>query len=612
MTSQFLSTIGENPVNIFDGSTAFSDFSLELVKSYVDGVIQSQSNDNDSKRLLDEITIDGLDANQVWQQVRLVMESSGSQLLEKIGEVRRITDDVIGSDSEPAESEEYSQDEDDETVPALEFSESESMDSYADDIRHKEENESDEEEENESGSEKYMNKDSEADSDENERESLNEPLAKLGGDLESASPAASASKKKDDYGLNDEFFDLEEFNKQTLKAEDGEDNADEDIDYFAEMPSDEDEEADYYDDFFDKPKVAGRDDFSRGAEGSESDFGNSESDADYEVFRAMESAKMDLFANDDDQVESNDEKNDVEELSTFQRQQLEIQRQIAQLEKEAVAEKKWALKGEVKAKDRPDDALLTEDIEFERTSKPVPVITAEVTESLEDLIRRRVLHFEFDDLARRVISSTNFSGPKRQFDLSDAKSSKSLAELYEDDYKGGSQEADVSEELQKAHDEISERFNDLMYKLDALSSAHFVPKPAQKQLEVKVQSAALNMEDAQPLTMSTASTLAPQEVYTPGAVRGTNEVSLKNGTVMSRDELSREDKNRLRRALKRKRSKHAQSKSEDPRKKTKRDDVIDSLSQARNVTIIGKKGEKTDVRGNAKKSRASEPKNFKL
>lgn len=327
----------------------------------------------------------------------------------------------------------------------------------------------------------------------------------------------------------------------------------------------------------------------------------------------MDSAKLDLFADDEISDGERDKYSQTaQELSTFERQQIQIQEQIAQLEKEAVADKKWALKGEVKAKDRPDDALLTEDLEFERTSKPVPVITNEVTESLEDMIRRRIQEEKFDDLQRRVISGVSSFGGKPRFELSDVKSSKSLAELYEDDYKGTAQEGTVSEELQQTHDEISDLFNNLIYKLDALSSAHFIPKPAQKSLEVKVQTAAISMEDAQPLTMSSASTLAPQEIYRVGKSDDANQISLSNGVVMSKDELTRDDKNRLRRALKRKRSKAIASKKQKPNKKSKKDDVIDTLSKAKNVTIIGKKGEKSDVKGNAKRDFKSGSTNLKL
>ncbi|SCU82738.1 LAME_0C02652g1_1 [Lachancea meyersii CBS 8951] len=611
MTSSFITTIAENPVGIFDGPAAHSNSSLALVKSYVDGVIQNQKAEDDSKTLLDEITVDGLDANQVWQQVKMIMESSGSKLLEKIGDLREPSDDALDSESEG--DEELALSGSDLEGPA--FGEDEEEEENEEEDEEQEEKETqDEVEEEESRSESAAEEERNEESDEDDGE-IADNLNSKSDSIQTGEIADNSDhgKKSDKHGLNDEFFDIDEFNEQTLKAENEDVNENDSFDFFAKMSSEEDEEAEYYDDFFDKPKTKSRSEGDSAKRlATEGDHESSENDYEEEYDRAMESAKLDLFADVDDQDDSGEERNDAEELSTFQRQQLDIQRQIAQLEKEAVAEKKWALKGEVKAKDRPDDALLSEDLEFERTSKPVPVITAEVTESLEDLIRRRVLQYEFDDLARKVISSTSFSTPKPKFDLSDSKSSKSLAELYEEDYKGSSQSTEISEELQKAHDEISELYNDLMYKLDALSSAHFIPKPAQKQLEVKIQSAAINMEDAQPLTMSTASTLAPQEIYKPGASRGTNEISLKNGAVMSRDELSREDKNRLRRALKRKRSKQSQSRSEQSKKKSKRDDVIESLSQARNVTIIGKKGEKTDVKGNAKKTATSETKDYKL
>ncbi|KAH9200014.1 U3 small nucleolar ribonucleoprotein complex, subunit Mpp10 [Zygosaccharomyces rouxii] len=426
------------------------------------------------------------------------------------------------------------------------------------------------------------------------------------GALEESSNEAdySNSEKKD---LNDEFFDLNEFNRQTLEAEEGEGNEqdDEEVDYFGDLPSEDEEEALYYNDFFDEPtsqkstKKEVTSEKPKKKQQAEPDF----TEEDYDA--AVDSAKLDLFADDDKEPKGGDEDTDSEKkLSTFEKQQLDIQRQIEQLEKEAVAEKKWALKGEAQSKDRPQDALLEEDVEFDRTSKPVPVITTEVTESLEDMIRRRIKEKGFDDLPRRVVTDSNLKSYKPDFQLSDQKSSKSLAELYEEDYKGVSQDAAVSEELQKEHDEISDMFNNLFYKLDALSSAHFIPKPSKKSLEVRVETPAVSMEDTQPLTMSTEQSLAPQEIYRVGKGENPNEIKLKNGMPVAKEELTRDDKQRLRRAMKRKRANNHVG--DQQKKKSKKDATISTLSNAKNVTVINKKGEQHDVRGNVKGTKGNE------
>ena len=406
----------------------------------------------------------------------------------------------------------------------------------------------------------------------------------------------------DPYGINDKFFDLEKFNRDTLAAEDSneasEGSEDEDIDYFQDMPSDdEEEEAIYYEDFFDKPTkepVKKHSDVKDSKEDEELDEKEHDS--------AMDKVKLDLFADEEDEpnAEGVGEASD-KNLSSFEKQQIEIRKQIEQLENEAVAEKKWSLKGEVKAKDRPEDALLTEELEFDRTAKPVPVITSEVTESLEDMIRRRIQDSNFDDLQRRTLLDITRKSQRPQFELSDVKSSKSLAEIYEDDYTRAEDESALSEELQNAHSEISELYANLVYKLDVLSSVHFVPKPASTSLEIRVETPTISMEDAQPLYMSNASSLAPQEIYNVGKAEKDGEIRLKNGVAMSKEELTREDKNRLRRALKRKRSK---ANLPNVNKRSKRNDVVDTLSKAKNITVINQKGEKKDVSGKTKKSRS--------
>ncbi|AJR69514.1 Mpp10p [Saccharomyces cerevisiae YJM1419] len=558
------------------------------VKAYIDSVINTCKNGSITKKAeLDEITVDGLDANQVWWQVKLVLDSIDGDLIQGIQELKDVvtpSHNLSDGSTLNSSSGEESELEEAESV----FKEKQMLSADVSEI---------EEQSNDSLSEndEEPSMDDEKTSAEAAREEFaEEKRISSGQDERHSSP--------DPYGINDKFFDLEKFNRDTLAAENSneasEGSEDEDIDYFQDMPSDdEEEEAIYYEDFFDKPTkepVKKHSDVKDSKEDEELDEKEHDS--------AMDKVKLDLFADEEDEpnAEGVGEASD-KNLSSFEKQQIEIRKQIEQLENEAVAEKKWSLKGEVKAKDRPEDALLTEELEFDRTAKPVPVITSEVTESLEDMIRRRIQDSNFDDLQRRTLLDITRKSQRPQFELSDVKSSKSLAEIYEDDYTRAEDESALSEELQKAHSEISELYANLVYKLDVLSSVHFVPKPASTSLEIRVETPTISMEDAQPLYMSNASSLAPQEIYNVGKAEKDGEIRLKNGVAMSKEELTREDKNRLRRALKRKRSK---ANLPNVNKRSKRNDVVDTLSKAKNITVINQKGEKKDVSGKTKKSRS--------
>ncbi|CAI4548171.1 BAK_1a_G0029410.mRNA.1.CDS.1 [Saccharomyces cerevisiae] len=558
------------------------------VKAYIDSVINTCKNGSITKKAeLDEITVDGLDANQVWWQVKLVLDSIDGDLIQGIQELKDVvtpSHNLSDGSTLNSSSGEESELEEAESV----FKEKQMLSADVSEI---------EEQSNDSLSEndEEPSMDDEKTSAEAAREEFaEEKRISSGQDERHSSP--------DPYGINDKFFDLEKFNRDTLAAENSneasEGSEDEDIDYFQDMPSDdEEEEAIYYEDFFDKPTkepVKKHSDVKDSKEDEELDEKEHDS--------AMDKVKLDLFVDEEDEpnAEGVGEASD-KNLSSFEKQQIEIRKQIEQLENEAVAEKKWSLKGEVKAKDRPEDALLTEELEFDRTAKPVPVITSEVTESLEDMIRRRIQDSNFDDLQRRTLLDITRKSQRPQFELSDVKSSKSLAEIYEDDYTRAEDESALSEELQKAHSEISELYANLVYKLDVLSSVHFVPKPASTSLEIRVETPTISMEDAQPLYMSNASSLAPQEIYNVGKAEKDGEIRLKNGVAMSKEELTREDKNRLRRALKRKRSK---ANLPNVNKRSKRNDVVDTLSKAKNITVINQKGEKKDVSGKTKKSRS--------
>lgn len=161
-----------------------------------------------------------------------------------------------------------------------------------------------------------------------------------------------------------------------------------------------------------------------------------------------------------------------------------LQEEIDRLEQENVGKRDWTLRGEAGGRVRPQNSLLEEDLEFESAGKAKPIVTEEVTAGLEEMIKARILDNRFDDVVRRRNLEATAFLPSRLLELSDAKSQKSLAQLYEDDYAKARDEAEgqaastpaADAKLQKEHDEIDAVFDDICGKLDALSNAHYTPK----------------------------------------------------------------------------------------------------------------------------------------
>lgn len=90
------------------------------------------------------------------------------------------------------------------------------------------------------------------------------------------------------------------------------------------------------------------------------------------------------------------------------------------------------------------------------------------------------LQENFDDVVRRREIDDKAFLPSRYFELQDAQSTRSLAQIYEDEYQAaasGEKTADPRDaKLTKDHEEIDKLWNDICYKLDALSNLHFTPK----------------------------------------------------------------------------------------------------------------------------------------
>ncbi|KAJ4891069.1 hypothetical protein Rs2_30817 [Raphanus sativus] len=228
-----------------------------------------------------------------------------------------------------------------------------------------------------------------------------------------------------------------------------------------------------------------------------------------------------------------------EKLSTHEKELLKLQSKIDQMEKANLDPKHWTMQGEVTATKRPKNSALEVDLDFEHNARPPPVITEEVTASLEDMIKSRIIEARFDDVQRAPSLPTKSKREAKELD--DNKSKKGLAEVYEEEYVQKSNPsfapATFSDELKK---EASMLFKKLCLKLDALSHFHFTPKPVIEEMSIQTNVPAIAMEEVAPVAVSDAAMLAPEEIFS-----GT-------GKIKDESELTQEERKRRRAKKKRK------------------------------------------------------------
>jgi U3 small nucleolar RNA-associated protein MPP10 len=214
-----------------------------------------------------------------------------------------------------------------------------------------------------------------------------------------------------------------------------------------------------------------------------------------------------------------------------------------------LAEKPWQMLGETRSMARPVNSLLDSTPEFEVANKIAPVITVEHTGNLEEIIKRRILAEDWDDVIPRELPDVGWHKQRGELpEVSQEKSKLSLGELYEREYlkKAVGYDVDAAEketEEEKAKNEMKTLFANLCSKLDALSNYHFAPRPIADEAEVRtITTPAIAMEEVLPLHVSDARGVAPEEVY--GAKRGRDAV------LRADSELDQQDRKRRRAAKK--------------------------------------------------------------
>ncbi|XP_070027301.1 M phase phosphoprotein 10 [Nicotiana sylvestris] len=458
-----------------------------------------------------QLLTDGFDAEQIWQQIDLQSEPLISSLRRQIRQFEKKPEEISKLfnlvEEKKREKEEL----------AVEEGESEDFKDVAmedfgdeDDVVDDDDDEEEEDDDDEEGDDGEKSEDGEE---------------KNGGVKGGLEDKFFKVNQLEEYMEADEAreYGLKKKTKRTRSKDEEEDDeeGEEDEDELGFMGLDDDEddenggtESARYEDFFGSKKGTGR------------------------KKNVKSSDLSDRLGMDDDMSDDNDD-NQKQSLSTHEKELVKLRSTIEEMEKANLEEKAWTMQGEVTAARRPKNSALEVDLDFEHNVRPAPVITEEVTASLEELIQKRIIEGRFDDVQKPP--SLPSRAPRETKELDDNKSKKGLAEIYEEEYvqKTGlvSTALSFSDEQKK---EATMLFKKLCLKLDALSHFHFTPKPVIEDMSVQANVPALAMEEIAPVAVSDAAMLAPEEVFAG------------KGDVKEETELTQAERKRRRAKKKRK------------------------------------------------------------
>ncbi|KAM9963298.1 hypothetical protein ACTFIW_006526 [Dictyostelium discoideum] len=332
------------------------------------------------------------------------------------------------------------------------------------------------------------------------------------------------------------------------------------------------------------------------------DYEDEEGDDDYEDEDDEDDDDDENLDKEEDEEDEEENKEEIkedkeeatlppEELSTFQKRAQKIQQRIKELETQNLKKKDWTLVGESSARDRPSDSLLGEVLDYDHTQRATPTITEETNKTIDDMIKKRILEKNFDDVIRKTEKEFK-DNYKKKVELSDEKNTEGLGDVYEKSYMKQVLGVEETDELKQKHIKIYELFNKLCYKLDSLSNFQFTPKRI-KDRELNITTAnALTIEEKIPIATSSATMIAPEEVYFK-----------KNADEKGESELTKEERVKNRKKVKQQWRDEKDEKEAEIRHKKKVDPSFAKkttvaadmahLKQASNVTIFDSK--KSDV-----------------
>lgn len=164
--------------------------------------------------------------------------------------------------------------------------------------------------------------------------------------------------------------------------------------------------------------------------------------------------------------------------------------------------------------------------------------------------------------------------------------------------------------MKKQHEEIDTLWNEVCYKLDALSSLNFVPKAPKAQITTIDNIATTTMETALPSSQAASTMLAPHELFAGPS---------KNELVARSEQTPEEAKAARGKARKHKKAERARldatAQLYGKKRKTAREEKDEALKHlvksGKGVTVLGK-GSKEDAKRKQRDEAAPDAKRLKL
>ncbi|KGN63490.1 U3 small nucleolar ribonucleoprotein protein MPP10 [Cucumis sativus] len=472
------------------------------------------------KSPFDHLLVDGFDAEQIWQQIDLQ-----SQPL--LASVRR---DLKRFEKNPEaiSNLKVSLEDKKKVIQEMGVESGEESDDFEEDMKELDEEEEEDDEEDEEEEEEDCDDREDGDTEEGEKEKSDDEVEGEEGNggiedgflkLKELEEFMEEDEVRE-YGLQKKKDGKKE-KKPRKTEEESDDDEDDELEEF-DLHGEEDEDSSKldnarYEDFFGAKKKnhVRRNKLTNGSESELSDSGDEEEEN--EAYTEPKS----------------------ENLSTHQKKLKKLQSEIEMMEKANLEPKTWTMQGEVTAAKRPKNSALEVDLDFEHNVRPPPVITEEVTATLEEMIQKRILEGRFDEVQKAPKRPTK--APREIKELDENKSKKGLGELYEEEYVEKTNLATAPPSFtDEAKTEASILFKKLCSKLDALSHYHYAPKPVIEDMSISTNVPALAMEEVAPVAVSDAAMLAPEEVFAG------------KGEIKEAAELTQSDRKRRRASKKRK------------------------------------------------------------